>query len=71
MNRLKVLSVIGLSLMSALLWAQTATILALRGDVQVEQGNAWVKATVGMKLQENQKNQDWPAGLCCAYFAWK
>jgi len=55
MNRLKVLSVIGLSLMSALLWAQTATILALRGDVQVEQGNAWVKATVGMKLQENQK----------------
>mgnify|MGYP001061012535 CR=1 FL=1 len=55
MNRRSRLAVLGMSLLGALLWAQGATILALRGDVQVEQNGSWAKATVGMKLQDNQK----------------
>jgi len=43
------------ALTGVLAWAQSATILAVRGDVQVEQGSAWVKAAVGMKLAESQK----------------
>lgn len=43
-------------LLSALLYAQNITVLATRGDVQVEQtGGTWVKATAGMKLSEQQK----------------
>ncbi len=38
-----------------LLWAQQATILATRGDVQVEEAGAWKKAAAGMKLSETQK----------------
>lgn len=42
--------------LSALLYAQNITVLATRGDVQVEQaGGSWVKATAGMKLSDQQK----------------
>ena len=55
MTRSSLMAAFGLIVMKALLWAQTATILAVRGEVQVEQGGTWTKATVGMKLQESQK----------------
>jgi len=55
MIRSSLIAAFGLLMAKALLWAQTATILALRGDVQVEQGGTWTKATVGMKLRESQK----------------
>ncbi len=55
MTRTSLIAAFGLMAMSALLWAQTATVLALRGDVQVEQGGNWTKATAGTKLQESQK----------------
>ncbi len=38
------------------LWGQSVTILATRGNVQVEQsGGAWVKASAGMKVSEQQR----------------
>lgn len=40
---------------SYLLWAQQVTILATRGDVQVEELGTWKKAAAGMKLAEAQK----------------
>lgn len=39
----------------AFLHGQNVTILAVKGDVQVEQTGGWQKATAGMKLSENQK----------------
>ncbi|MCS7153202.1 MAG: hypothetical protein N2253_00060 [Bacteroidia bacterium] len=40
----------------SVIYAQNITVLATRGDVQVEQaGGNWVKATAGMKLSEQQK----------------
>lgn len=43
-------------LLTLALYAQSVTILATRGDVQVEQnGGTWVKATAGMKVSEQQK----------------
>ncbi|MCS7162805.1 MAG: hypothetical protein NZ958_05715 [Bacteroidia bacterium] len=45
--------VAGLTILSG--YAQNITILATRGDVQVEQGGVWAKAVTGMKLTEQQK----------------
>ncbi|MCS6789816.1 MAG: hypothetical protein NZ580_02380 [Bacteroidia bacterium] len=39
----------------ALMYGQNVTILAIKGDVQVEQAGGWQKATAGMKLSESQK----------------
>ncbi|MCX8112488.1 MAG: hypothetical protein N3E49_04740 [Bacteroidia bacterium] len=40
----------------SIVYAQSITVLATRGDVQVEQaGGNWIRATAGMKLSEQQK----------------
>ncbi|MCS7296986.1 MAG: hypothetical protein RMK19_07770 [Bacteroidia bacterium] len=52
------------------LYAQSVTVLATRGDVQVEQaGGAWVKATAGMKLSEQQKVRVGPQSYIALVFA--
>lgn len=48
-------TLVGLVL-SAFLYAQNVTVLAVRGDVQAEQaGGSWIKVTAGMKLSDQQK----------------
>ncbi|MCS7188255.1 MAG: hypothetical protein RMJ66_00145 [Bacteroidia bacterium] len=53
---LRKLSAVLLYAFAAVLCGQNVTILATKGDVQVEQPNGtWVKATAGMKVNEQQK----------------
>ncbi len=51
-------------------YAQSVTVLATRGDVQVEQtGGTWVRASAGMKLSEQQKIKLGPQSYAALVFA--
>ncbi|MEN3040436.1 MAG: hypothetical protein ABDH66_02710 [Bacteroidia bacterium] len=46
---------VGSLVLSAFAYGQGILVLATRGDVQIEQGAGWAKATAGMRLQDQQK----------------
>ncbi|MCX7606550.1 MAG: hypothetical protein N2170_04705 [Bacteroidia bacterium] len=56
-------------LLLAVSYSQSVTILATRGDVQIEQsGGAWTKATAGMKVSEQQKIKLGPQSYAAVVF---